>query len=84
MRVFLQSHPLWVRGLKLKQYAKWIEVERSHPLWVRGLKLGGALGMLLYYASHPLWVRGLKRGILVDAMVKALVAPLVGAWIETP
>ena len=36
----MQSHPTWVRGLKL--YGKEQQTSRlsqSHPTWVRGLKL---------------------------------------------
>ena len=32
--------------------------------------------------SHPTWVRGLKL-LLVLMQAKELVAPYVGAWIET-
>ena len=34
------------------------------------------------YLSHPVWVRGLKLGVQSNAM-RCLVAPRVGAWIET-
>ena len=34
--------------------------------------------------SHPMWVRGLKLGLLVMIRKLFLVAPHVGAWIETP
>ena len=35
----IQSHPMWVRGLKL-DWAHLDEIkEKSHPMWVRGLKL---------------------------------------------
>ena len=33
--------------------------------------------------SHPTWVRGLKHHRLVHGAVLVLVAPYVGAWIET-
>ena len=34
----MQSHPVWVRGLKLHQGFKgWLSTQ-SHPVWVRGLK----------------------------------------------
>ena len=33
--------------------------------------------------SHPMWVRGLKRYICQDFKKHTLVAPHVGAWIET-
>ena len=36
----------------------------------------------MYKKSHPTWVRGLKL-IGTRTVVLALVAPYVGAWIET-
>ena len=38
-----QSHPVWVRGLKLGVLARIPLIYLSHPVWVRGLKrwLGG-------------------------------------------
>ena len=33
--------------------------------------------------SHPVWVRGLKRHLLVERFEIQIVAPRVGAWIET-
>ena len=33
--------------------------------------------------SHPTWVRGLKQNGCVCILVLMLVAPYVGAWIET-
>ena len=34
-----ESHPVWVRGLKLKKNTDLIVGIESHPVWVRGLKL---------------------------------------------
>ena len=37
-----QSHPLWVRGLKLLSALGFTQtLGTSHPLWVRGLKYFG-------------------------------------------
>ena len=52
-------------------------------MWVRGLKL-----LRLYHGghqlgSHPMWVRGLKRNTAYKCP-SGIVAPYVGAWIETP
>ena len=33
--------------------------------------------------SHPSWVRGLKPSELRPIVAEGIVAPLVGAWIET-
>ena len=35
----MQSHPTWVRGLKLLVDVIYLCDETSHPTWVRGLKL---------------------------------------------
>ena len=55
----------------------------SHPSWVRGLKLSWRHQPHRPYMSHPSWVRGLKLAMLVPYRYIAIVAPLVGAWIET-
>ena len=34
----IQSHPMWVRGLKLGSRGYSISNGSSHPMWVRGLK----------------------------------------------
>ncbi len=34
----IQSHPLWVRGLKPTKHEYIHTQHMSHPLWVRGLK----------------------------------------------
>ena len=33
--------------------------------------------------SHPTWVRGLKHEVVLMLLLVILVAPYVGAWIET-
>ena len=33
-----ESHPMWVRGLKLDSLRAWVTGYESHPMWVRGLK----------------------------------------------
>ena len=65
----IESHPLWVRGLKQAHPQTSPSERASHPLWVRGLKLEVILHQQVESRSHPLWVRGLK---LRWAMVKAL------------
>ena len=86
LRVFQtswQSHPVWVRGLKLSdlpRHGGWIE---SHPVWVRGLKLAHRYTPSRDVMSHPVWVRGLKLTALIAVIVLLVVAPRVGAWIET-
>ena len=35
----LESHPVWVRGLKLRWFRGTRFIRVSHPVWVRGLKL---------------------------------------------
>ena len=55
----------------------------SHPVWVRGLK--PEYDRLGYESveSHPVWVRGLKQRLPQILLPMLLVAPRVGAWIET-
>ena len=57
---------------------------KSHPVWVRGLKQEeyrkqnkGSC------TSHPVWVRGLKQRDNERDNAQGVVAPRVGAWIET-
>ena len=38
---------------------------------------------LLNMRSHPTWVRGLKLEVTKQLNEEQLVAPYVGAWIET-
>ena len=33
-----ESHPMWVRGLKLQKQKHKDRQGKSHPMWVRGLK----------------------------------------------
>ena len=74
---------MWVRGLKRKAVAEAIGQEKSHPMWVRGLKHLLSYFNKLKNMSHPMWVRGLKLILLRLFTLLALVAPYVGAWIET-
>ena len=55
----------------------------SHPVWVRGLKLLPHVAVKTFPASHPVWVRGLKHRCREGTALPHLVAPRVGAWIET-
>ena len=56
---------------------------RSHPVWVRGLKHSSVYYDVLVSKSHPVWVRGLKLKMQLNHFLLFLVAPRVGAWIET-
>ena len=56
----MQSHPTWVRGLKLIRYAILFCRLLSHPTWVRGLKRTVKDHQEKDNVSHPTWVRGLK------------------------
>ena len=59
-------------------------VTKSHPVWVRGLKLPDCRTYRAFPSSHPVWVRGLKRLFCFEnESIQDLVAPRVGAWIET-
>ena len=52
-------------------------------MWVRGLKRSLLKTCPIYRKSHPMWVRGLKRISYSELIAGRLVAPYVGAWIET-
>ena len=52
-------------------------------MWVRGLKRYTYVCSKYHKRSHPMWVRGLKLNLMLSAMRLLLVAPYVGAWIET-
>ena len=39
--------------------------------------------MWVGYQSHPTWVRGLKLIVFENIDISLIVAPYVGAWIET-
>ena len=56
---------------------------QSHPTWVRGLKLMSFVCTRRLMMSHPTWVRGLKRVRACAFLFLQVVAPYVGAWIET-
>ena len=56
----------------------------SRPAWARGLKPAfQILRQLKIIGSRPAWARGLKRKLQGQANTNTVVAPRVGAWIET-
>ena len=57
----IESHPVWVRGLKQNLIFLDQPYMLSHPVWVRGLKLQPTGISSNRIVSHPVWVRGLKR-----------------------
>ena len=60
-----------------------LSLSSSHPTWVRGLKLDVSPILAGWGVSHPTWVRGLKLEAVKDNINEYIVAPYVGAWIET-
>ena len=52
-------------------------------MWVRGLKHRLVVIFNLCAPSHPVWVRGLKQNSAILWPFGDIVAPRVGAWIET-
>ena len=62
----MQSHPEWVRGLKLSKFFALRANLSSHPEWVRGLKLVYRPVSDTSFLSHPEWVRGLKHRVIVE------------------
>ena len=59
-----ESHPEWVRGLKLLVAGRIGGLGESHPEWVRGLKREDSENFFVDFRSHPEWVRGLKHILL--------------------
>ena len=100
-----ESHPTWVRGLKLLALPKRNKRLVSHPTWVRGLKhnvayalkvlscrtLRGCVDWNVYGCKFSLHIasRTLRGCVdwnfknLFELLIRNLVAPYVGAWIET-
>ena len=78
-----ESHPVWVRGLKLIGKQRKDTKARSHPVWVRGLKLLGACDFCYACCVAPrvgAWIETATRN---NSTRFYQVAPRVGAWIET-
>jgi len=55
----------------------------SRPAWARGLKLVFVRFAWVILLSRPAWARGLKLELSFLNPPFRLVAPRVGAWIET-
>ena len=55
----------------------------SLPSWERGLKPLILKGLQPLLSSLPSWERGLKLNVFIALHHDVLVAPFVGAWIET-
>ena len=69
--------------IETTEQSKGIKEYESHPMWVRGLKQHHEEQKQSRGWSHPMWVRGLKLFNVWRGMVGIIVAPYVGAWIET-
>ena len=74
---------MWVRGLKRPVLPQYFRFRQSHPVWVRGLKQAKFFDVASGIESHPVWVRGLKPYRCIYRCALKVVAPRVGAWIET-
>ena len=55
----------------------------SRLVWARGLKLMISLRRNTHQQSRLVWARGLKLVCFINNDQRELVAPRVGAWIET-
>ena len=78
-----ESRPPWARGLKPKAI-KGVDLRNeSRPPWARGLKLVVLCEQPDNAGSRPPWARGLKHSGCQRCPCRLLVAPPVGAWIET-
>ena len=80
----LQSHPVWVCGLKLLFLGIVLSSFKSHPVWVCGLKQVTTNGRDRFNKSHPVWVSGLKQLTVNLIDMGFIVTPCMGVWIETP
>ena len=78
----LQSHPMWVRGLKLDIGEVVNTNLQSHPMWVRGLKLAWSQYLNNNYVA-PYVGAWIETALGRKTEESANVAPYVGAWIET-
>ncbi len=79
----MQSHPAWVRGLKLLRLNLSPSLFSSHPAWVRGLKQRVEMHCTHHHAVAPrvgAWIETSPSQPLTEPI---FVAPRVGAWIET-
>ena len=56
----MQSHPTWVRGLKLESVKKQLEVTGVAPYVGAWIETGTGKSVESTVRSHPTWVRGLK------------------------
>ena len=79
----VKSLPMWERGLKLGYVPRYAEYKTSLPMWERGLKPPMSMDLRDMSRSLPMWERGLKHLIWRIAEMLGVVAPHVGAWIET-
>ncbi len=79
----MASLPSWGRGLKHLLRLSYLAFLPSLPSWGRGLKLDACDALLAQEESLPSWGRGLKQSARTT-LLDVLVAPFVGAWIETP
>ena len=78
------SHPVWVRGLKHKQWVFYLDLTLVAPrvgAWIETISLTHWDSYVRL--SHPVWVRGLKQENKRNGYGLKTVAPRVGAWIET-
>ena len=71
----------WIETLYADQYFPHLE---SRLVWARGLKPVERFLISPSRKSRLVWARGLKRVLLDLSISNLLVAPRVGAWIETP
>ena len=79
----IRSHPMRVRGLKLRQGVRLYKFFRSHPMRVRGLKPVRLAQKTCYQRVAPhagAWIETPTDGSYFQA---GNVAPHAGAWIET-
>ena len=77
------SLPIWERGLKHRISVRLPRSGLSLPIWERGLKHDFFDFPVYHFLSLPIWERGLKPTRPPEEARFAIVAPYMGAWIET-
>ena len=78
-----ESHPVWVRGLKLILLSRSRSGRSVAPRVGAWIETNESRGVERSSTSHPVWVRGLKPKATLIYDGHICVAPRVGAWIET-
>ncbi len=79
----LESHPIWVRGLKSERHRQVYVYPDVAPYMGAWIEIAWSKEQIsVDVTSHPIWVRGLKSPAPHAHAGCCQVAPYMGAWIE--